>query len=232
LLGRRLVRATVIVAQRNSSGATERLRQALHGWASEMAEASQTSAVVPRESPFALALISGARRRTLVAVTDTAVCDNPRTVLDAVETLSATKCRGVSHSLCDALAKVRAWLEEQHGRDLAQLALESPSAVHATILRMLQDRRVEATRSERATLGLRIERVRRAVLAARGTGAEKALERFRNPPLDLDGLERVLSSRALADRGPTYPRRLEAILYFDGSHDGCVSACVADETGE
>ena len=153
-------------------------------------------------------------------------------VLDAVEVLSSPSTACVSYSLCDAIANVNAWLEVQRGRDLARFTLDSPSAVHATILRMLQDRLVRASRTERATLGLRIEQMRRAVLAARGIGAENALRRFVGTHLDLDGLERVLSSRTRVGREPTNPRRLEAILCFDARHGGGVSAYVAEEVGE
>lgn len=227
LLGQRLVRATAAVARSDGNSATERLRRALHLWAGETDDKNSRPSASQREGARALALISGAGRRTLVAVTDTGVTGNSGTVLDAVEFLSGPSAVSGSCSLIDAIAKVEAWLDEQRGRDLAQLAVESPSSVHATILRMLQDRLVRSTRTERATLGLRIERARRAVLAARGIGAENALARFTGPQLDLEGLERLLS-RAPVRREPFSPRRLGAILYFDAGRDGAVSACVAD----
>jgi superfamily II DNA or RNA helicase len=226
LLGLRLVRATTLLTRGDGSSTTERLRRALHRWA-DGHECQTMGGFSHCDGIFALALISGAGRQTLVAVTDRGVTGDSGMVLDAVELFTAASGGRASGSLSDAIAKVTAWLEEQRGRDLVHLALESPSSVHATILRMLQDRLLRATRTERATLGPRIEKARRAVFAARGIGVENALGRFTAPHLDLDRLERLLSSRAQVGRVPANPRRLEAILCSDARHNGAVRAYVA-----
>ena len=200
LLGQRLVRASVAIGRRDAASATERLRLALRAWADERKCSQQSHSL---EHPLALGLVATGDRHVLVAVNESGVTDNTVAVLRAVELLgeldSAT-VRAVPRPIVESIDR---WLEEQDGRELARAATEVPSAAHGAVLRMLQKTLQDAARTERAHLAMRMQRNRRRVLAARGAGAESALQRLMDDNGDVTALEALLASRmAVVDETP------------------------------
>jgi hypothetical protein len=222
LLGQRLLKATADLRSTGTSS-VERLRLVLGRWSLNTVQRASTVGTRANRK-VALVLIGGDGVHRLVAVSDDGLTENPHDVLQAVESLDehrfarATQPRAIRDVIDH-------WLAEQHGRELARLATEPASAAHAALLRALQDRLRRAPRIERKALGTRIEKCRRLVLATRGIGAERAMLELSQATLDLDALEQVLASRALAGTQCAEPPRVIAALDLG---DGGIGAWVAE----
>ena len=212
LLGQRLVRANVAIGRRDATNATERLRVALRGWAEERTCTPTSHAL---EHPLALALVAPGDRHLLVAVNESGATENTGDVLRAVDLLGALDSLTSREVPRHILERIDRWLEERHGRELARDATEAPSAAHAATLRMLQNTFHAASRTERAHLAMRVQRNRRRVLAARGAGAESALQRFMDEKGDVTALEALLASRMVVDDASPAQARLVALLCFE-----------------
>ena len=212
LLGRRLTRASVAIGQRDAANATERLRLALREWVGEHACAPRSRS---HEHPLALGLVAIGDRCVLVAVSDSGATDDTAAVLRAVEVLTETDARAAGDVPGHVVESIDRWLEEQQGRELARLATEAPSPAHAAVLRMLQNTLHSVTRTERANLTTRIDRNRRRVLAARGAGAEYALQRLMDEKGDVNNLEALLGSRIVNLDSSPEPAHLVALLCIE-----------------
>jgi hypothetical protein len=222
LLGQRLARASAAIGRRDAAGATEQLRFALRVWA------GGCTAIPNRQSherEVALGLIAIGDRNVLVAVSDNVVTENTAAVLEAVEVLGAADSGTVRDVPLNVVESINRWLEEQQGRELAHVAAEAPSPSHSAVLRMLQNTFHGASRSERAHLTTRIDRSRRRVLAARGAGAETALQRLMDQNGDVTALEALLESRTDERNQSPVSARLVALLCIEPPN--LVSALVA-----
>lgn len=224
LLGKRLA-ASTLASGRVDAG--ERLRSRLKGWLDRDRLISAASTEHTTGTRTTLALIDGGGIQRLVAVADSRVTENPDALLNAVELLSAQVLTDVVPTDWLAIVTpIAQWLDEQRGRELARLATDSPSAAHATVLRMLQELLQRSTRAERALLGSQVERCRKLVLAARGIGGERVLSRLSESALDLDLLEQSLRSPALRDPASPSVPRLVAVLSLRSDHTQLVSGYV------
>ncbi len=223
LLGRRLARLHAGRAGDDAASMTERLRVALGSWASGRECEVRSD---PREGAIALGLVVIDERQVLVAVTDSQVTEKTADVLRAVEVLGE---RGMGTTVDvprHVGASIDRWLEAQKGRELARGATDVPSAAHASVLRMLQDALSSASRMDRTCLTPTIRRLRQRVLAARGAGAERALQRFMEENGDVTALDALLGSRAGSPDSSVPTARLVALLCFDPP--SMVSACLVD----
>ena len=223
LLGQRLVAATTSLG---STDVREQLRSCLRRWL----DGGRGESVITRNATRGartLALIAIGGTHKLVAIEQSGVTESPAVLLQSVELLGARQLPTTNDWTVIAERTVR-WLEEERGRQLARLAIDSPSPAHAMLLRMLQERLQRASRNERVTTGPRIEQCRRLVLAARGAGAERALSRLRQREADPDEIESVLRSRTPSrSDAPTAPR-LVAVLSLDENQTRFVSGLVQD----
>ena len=212
LLGQRFVRASAAIGRRDAANATELLRMALRGWADEHKSMPRSHSA---ESPLALGLVATGDRQMLVAVSASGVTEDVSAVLRTVEVLSDVDAATVRAAPRPIVESIDRWLEERRGRDLARVATEAPSTAHSAVLRMLQKTLHDATRTERAHLTMRMQRNRRCVLAARGAGAEAALQRLMDDHGNVTALEALLATRtAVEDESPA-SARLVALLCFE-----------------
>jgi hypothetical protein len=128
---------------------------------------------------------------------------------------------------------VRAWMEQQRARDLVHSTAVASSEVHARVLSRLNARLDSTRRADRASLGVRIAGLRERVSAARGAGAERAMQGLldRAQSLDLDALELLLARRVSRPSQEITRIRLEAILVLDPAGDvvGAVREGTVDE---
>jgi hypothetical protein len=221
LLGQRLSRASAAIGRRDAAGATEQLRSALRAWAGSTSSPNRQS----DESALALGLIAIGDRNVLVAVSANGVTENATAVLQAVEVLGAQDSGIVRDVPLHIVKSINGWLEEQHGRELARVATEAPTPAHSAVLRMLQNTFHSASRTERAHLTMRIDRSRRRVLAARGAGAETALQRLMDENGNVTALEALLESRTADWNQSPVSARLVALLCIEPPN--LVSAFVA-----
>ena len=213
LLGQRLLRATASIARRGATQTLEDLRKALWSWSAPTKHARPAGSR-PDQSGSALVLLGERERSRLIAVTSGVVSENPADLLRAVQALSLA-CRSTVDRDEDSLAWVESiaksvdeWLSEKRGGEMVGPALNSPSVAHVAVLRALHERLARATRSDRVSLGPRVERCRELVNAAKGIGAELAMQRLLNAGVgaDVDALEQLLGSRtppATAQKGAT-----------------------------
>ena len=230
LLGHRLAVATSALGRVD---AHERLRAAMRCWRDGGLGPAGANAPVVAECWITLALIATGGTHRLVAVDASGVTESADAVLRAVDLLGRQQSpAAVSRDWLTVVAPIARWLEEQRGRELARLAIESPSPAHAAVLRMLQRRLESSTRTERALSGPRIEKCRQLVLSARGIGAERAILRQSQSELDLDALETLLRSRTRADSAVQSATRVVAVLALGSDQSGLVSGYVQDGIDE
>jgi superfamily II DNA or RNA helicase len=217
LLGSRLHRAT---ERKSDRECVEQLRLVLSRWMQN--ETPFESADINKNGGVGVALVSMGATFRLVAVEATrvseAVCDVLR-VARAVST--SQRGAGESEHLGQAEHVVHAWMEQQRARALVHATAAAPSEVHARVLSRLNTHLGGARRADRASLGVRIARLRALVTAARGAGAERALQGLLDctQSLDLDALELLLARRVSRRSQESTRIRLEAILVLDPAGD-------------
>lgn len=133
----------------------------------------------------ALALASVAGRPRLLTLSASGASEQPRAVLELVEVARRAEpgrdSSSSSRCLREALAHTQAWLNARRGERLVAPALEAPSRAHARALRLLDTVLARAARHERGRVAADVEECRHRVLAARGAGAELALDAWSAP---------------------------------------------------
>jgi superfamily II DNA or RNA helicase len=150
-----------------------------------MAAAFTTDLDVPW-SALMLAQIDG--QPTLVAVAPTGATTHPAAVLRVARLASQPGLEDpftfgdpgelASGPAGDAYRTATRWCAERQGGALTAAALDAPSSAHLRVLRRLAASVASCTRRERAAIAAGVAEVRRAVLAARGAGAEHALSEW------------------------------------------------------
>ena len=229
LLGPRLHRAT----ERNfDRECVEQLRFVLSRWM--QSETPFDSADVIRNGGVGVALVSDGATFRLVAIEATRVSEAVCDVLRAARVVSTSQwSAGQSEHPGHAERVVRAWMEQQRARALVLSTAAASSDVHARVLSRLNEHLDGARRADRASLGVRVARLRELVSAARGAGAERAMEALLDRPrsLDLDALELLLARRVSPRSQENTRIRLEAILVLDPAGDavGAVREGTFDE---
>jgi hypothetical protein len=229
LLGPRLHRAT---ERKSDRECVEQLRLVLSRWVQN--DTPLESADGHGNGGVGVALLSTGATFRLVAFeaarVSEAVCDVLR-VARAVST--SQRGAGQSDHFGHAERVVRAWMEQQRARDLVHSTAVASSEVHATVLSRLNERLDSTRRADRASLGVRIAGLRERVSAARGAGAERAMQALldRAQSLDLDALELLLARRVSRPSQEITRIRLEAILVLDTAGDvvGAVREGTVDE---
>lgn len=193
LFGERM-RKAINTGRLTSATCEEELREILRRWA----QCDEPSSMRGEQLPGAMALVNMGATPRLLAVTSSGVSVSACDLVAVASSLeTGGSCGDDLHQLELVEAKIRRWLEEQRGRELAGVATEAASPAHAAVLSRLSQRLHQATRAERVSLGTRIGRLRELVSQARGAGAERALQVLvdRRADVDLDALEALLLSR-------------------------------------
>ncbi len=217
LLGARLERA--LVAGEKPVDCVEKLRSLLVRW--------REGGVQPRDSTCechdgvtALALLRCGSSHRLIALFDDNVSETVCDVYRAARALCGDgRSGGVDgvERFEGLLERIRHWTDLQRGRDLVRPATDAPSPTHARVLNRLGEALNRAPRSQRSASGARMVRLRELVNAARGAGAELALQEIavRSERLDLDALEDLLTSRATVKAGPATEISVMSVLVFE-----------------
>ncbi|HZI30239.1 MAG TPA: SNF2-related protein [Gemmatimonadaceae bacterium] len=217
LLGPRLHRA----AQRKSDReCVEQLRLVLSRWVRN--DTSLESADVHGNGGVGVGLVSNGMTFRLVAIEATRVSETVCDVLRVARAVSTSqRSAGQSEHLGHADRVVRAWIEQQRARELVHSTAAASSDVHARVLSRLNEHLDSARRADRASSGMRVARLRELVSAARGVGAERAMQALldRTQSLDLDALELLLTRRVSRRSQESTRSRLEAILVVDPNGD-------------
>ena len=228
LLGRRLHPSRFSVQE--PVDCVEDFRSLLSRWRERAPASASTD---EPQSVTALALIRCGVTHRLIAVVDDNVSES---ICDVYRAARAVGGAGtglpVSGAQVERIAwRIQQWLDQQRGRDLVRPATDAPSPAHARILNRLGEHLARVPRSERGSLGSRVRRLRELVNAARGAGAELALQEFadRREPLDLDALEQLLTSRAAPALGDSAEAALLSVVMFDPTA-GVTTALSAPES--
>jgi hypothetical protein len=213
LLGPRLQRAT---ERKSDRECVEQLRLVLSRWAQN--ETPIDPADVNRGGAVGVALVSTGTTVRLVAIEATRVSEGVCDVLRAARAVSTSqRSAGQSEHLGHLERVVRAWMEQQRARELVHSTTVASSEVHARVLSRLNQQLDSTRRADRASLGVRVAMLRERVGAARGAGAELAMQALldRTQSLNLDELELLLARRVSRRSHETMRIRLEAILVLD-----------------
>lgn len=217
IAGIHLGRLSRQVVTRGDSHAAEDMRIVLSAWMGSTDRGSGTSAVVefegdPLAPPWlALALVRLGGAPALVAVGERFVTDRSSEVMPIVRQVDS--CRAVARLAQDdealptlARARLVAWLREREGGQLVSAATDAPSAAHASVLRYLDGMMAGAPRSALPSVMAIVSRCRSAVLASRGAGAERAMERWlaERAAMSSDTTDVASFSARLEERLPDY----------------------------
>jgi hypothetical protein len=201
--------------------AAEGVRHLLAKWANP-SDDSPCGGSDAAQGPVALGLIRDGSGYRLVAVIGGTASDRTADIFRAVQSLSQPGPCSSSPSpeVVDVIiAMVERWLEDDRGRVIVRPVTDSPSRAHVAVLKALQQRLADISRLQRLGITKRVEACRNLVLSARGIGAELALAEFarQGVSLDLDALEKLLSTRVEPADSQPRQARLVALMWRCGS---------------
>lgn len=241
LLGVRLSMATKAAARRTDTRTREELREHLVAWSEGRLPLGKDT---PGVSGTGVAMVPWDGTVRLVAIRAGEASDATPDVLEAVRVISACRCwcdldrTGTGRAPPDAgpaEAAIRDWLSRQRARRLVRAVSDTPSPVHAVLLRQLNALVAAAPRADRALVAERVARCRRLAMAARAIGAERALAGLASAPtLDLQALEQMLLTRHRAGHGdePGSPGAWLLLVDADGENVAIVDLPgLEDESG-
>jgi hypothetical protein len=192
LLGERLHHATARIIRRQESAATERLRTLLGAWAA----GGQSAVSAVAGDAVALALMQQGGHTRLLAIREGGATDRVADVSDAIASLTGvSSCSNVAECSPVVVGHIDAWIDAQRGREMVRLATDTPSPAHVGILRALDHLMLDTTRADRPVVARRVESCRSLVTAARGVGAELAMQQLLRDGFCIDALVRLLESR-------------------------------------
>jgi superfamily II DNA or RNA helicase len=234
LLGARLVRAMESVSRRGVVPLTEQLRMHLQRWHSQ-----EFQDIERGQAPHglrAVVVLRGDAGLQFVTIHDHHCSPEATAFLETLRELEPYLAYGQDSSpiaiteLCPDLNAIDKWRERERARVMAIEAVEASSRPHVRVLRALQQISARTERSARAETVVRAARCRSLVLAARGIGAERALEALlATEPFDLTRLESLLQSRGTGGRHADFiETQVQLLLVL---HDGSIAGFRAgDET--
>ncbi len=205
LVGPRLHNALISLPRRGETQAMEQLRLLLTEWSlGHVGRVEGARDAQPRE-PVALARLCLNGTPRVVAIVS-GKCTTSTSALSqaasAIAHLSSSGERGTAasaDSVSAALAAIGSWMGSERARFMSRDVSEASSPGHCAVLRSLAALVRTADRLERGAVATRVERLRSMVLAARGIGAERALESLAREAvgeLDPVALERLLAIHA------------------------------------